>query len=88
MSEVSEAGDGKVGPGDILEGRLTDDVGQALAAHFRILGHGNPFAFDEERIGAMKTSGDGDLAVFKLDALPVAFRVGGVNFLDASYNFV
>ena len=83
MSEVSEGGKGKVSPGDILEGRLTNDMGQPLAAHFRVLAHGNPFAFNEQLIGTMKAMRNGYRPVFKFDTLPVTLGVGGINFFNS-----
>ena len=64
-------------------------MGHPLAAHFRILGHGNPFALDEERIGAVKTLGDADLAVIGLTLLSgITSQLGSTADVETRNNFV
>ena len=82
MPEIAEGGQCIIGPGNILEGRLTDDCGKPLAAHIRVFGHGNPFAFHEKPIGTMKALGGRNFAIFKFYPLAVTFLIGGIDFLD------
>jgi hypothetical protein len=82
MGEPRVHHEGIVGTVEIITGRQRHGPGHPLAAVFRVFGHGQPFAFDEQVISALEAFRNKHLAVFQPATLLVSVLKGGKDLLD------